>query len=1065
MVIGSGPIVIGQAAEFDYAGTQACLALREEGYEVILCNSNPATIMTDTVIADKVYMEPLTLEYLARIIRYDRPDAIIPGLGGQTGLNLAMQLEEKGVLRECRVELLGTKGESIRQAEDRELFKELCESLGEPVLPSVVCESEEEGWKAAREIGFPLVLRPAFTLGGTGGGFADNEEEFRLKIRHALEVSPVHQVLVEKSVKGYKEIEYEVMRDANDTAITICNMENMDPVGIHTGDSIVVCPSQTLTNKEYHMLRDSALRVICALKIEGGCNVQFALDPHSMQYYLIEVNPRVSRSSALASKASGYPIARVSAKIAVGMTLDEIQLANTPAAFEPALDYIVSKMPRFPFDKFITADNHLGTQMKATGEVMSIGRTFEESILKAVRSLEAGADHLWMAKFDEWTEEQLLDYCSELRDDRIFGMMQLLRLGTEVDRIAKVTQIDRFFISKLLRIAEMEKQLQLHPMEEYILYEAKTLGFGDKAIARLWNCSEDEVYILRRREQIRPVYKMIDSCAAEFDSYIPYFYSTYEGENESETDRTDRQKIIVLGSGPIRIGQGIEFDYSSVHAVKTIREAGFEAIIINNNPETVSTDYTTADKLYFEPLTVEDVCNIIDLEKPLGVITSLGGQTAVNLAEPLAERGIPLIGTDNAAIDRAENRRLFEKLLENLGVPQPEGEAVTSVEAGVEAAERIGYPVLVRPSFVLGGRAMQIVRDEAGLRHYMQYAVAVNETAPVLVDHYIQGKELEVDAVCDGEDVFVPGIMELVERTGVHSGDSISVFPTFSISETVKERILDYTVRLGKGIGIRGLYNIQFIVDSREEVYIIEVNPRASRTVPFLSKATGYCLADIATEVMLGRSLKEQGLTRSNPQITWMPGGVCPVHRGRWYVKAPAFSFAKLSGMDTYLSPEMKSTGEAIGYDAGLNRALYKAMQASGMRMRPYGTVFAMIDDKDKEEALPLIRRFYDLGFNIEATEGTACFLKNHGIRTHICRRVSDGSTEILDEIRQGYITYVINTRDIRSEALGSDGRVIRQCAVENNVTMMTSLDTVRVLLDALDEITFTVSTVDADAV
>ncbi len=1063
MVIGSGPIVIGQAAEFDYAGTQACLALREEGYEVILCNSNPATIMTDTVIADKVYMEPLTLEYLARIIRYERPDAIIPGLGGQTGLNLAMQLEKKGVLRECRAELLGTTGESIERAEDRELFKELCESLGEPVLPSVVCETEEEGFAAARQIGYPLVLRPAFTLGGTGGGFAENEEEFRIKIRHALEVSPVHQVLVEKSVKGYKEIEYEVMRDANDTAITICNMENLDPVGIHTGDSIVVCPSQTLTNKEYHMLRDSALKVIRALQIEGGCNVQFALDPQSMQYYLIEVNPRVSRSSALASKASGYPIARVSAKIAIGMRLDEIRLANTPASFEPALDYVVTKMPRFPFDKFITADNHLGTQMKATGEVMSVGRTFEESLLKAVRSLEAGADYLWMEKFDDLSSEELLVYCSELRDDRIYGIMELLRRGTGVEETASATKIDRFFVDKLGKIAAAEADLKADPMNPEVLREAKRIGFGDKAVGRLWHCSEDEVFALRRRENIFPVYKMIDSCAAEFDSYIPYFYSTYEQENEADPDRSGKEKIIVLGSGPIRIGQGIEFDYSSVHAVKTIREAGYEAIIINNNPETVSTDYTTADKLYFEPLTTEDVCNIIALEKPLGVIASLGGQTAVNLAEPLTRRGITLIGTDNEAIDRAENRKLFEKLLEDLQIPQPKGQAVTSVEEGVLVAERIGYPMLVRPSFVLGGRAMQIVRDEAGLRRYMQYAVAVNEEEPVLVDQYIQGKELEVDAVCDGTDVFVPGIMELVERTGVHSGDSISVFPTFSISEKVRASILDYTVRLGKGIGIRGLYNIQFIVDEKEDVYIIEVNPRASRTVPFLSKATGYCLADIAVLVMLGKSLKAQGLTEDNRTITWYPGGICPVHTGRWYVKAPSFSFAKLSGMDTYLSPEMKSTGEAIGYDQQLNRALYKAMQASGMRMRSYGTVFAMIDEKDREEALPLIRRFYDLGFNIEADKETAQYLKDRDIRTHICRLPSEGSSEIQEEIRQGYITYVMNTRDIRSEALGSDGRVIRQCAVENTVTTMTSLDTVRVLLDALDEITFRVSTVDAD--
>ncbi len=1050
MVIGSGPIVIGQAAEFDYAGTQACLALREEGYEVVLCNSNPATIMTDTVIADKVYMEPLTLEYLARIIRHERPDAIIPSLGGQTGLNLAMQLEKKGVLRECQAELLGTKAESIDQAEDRERFKELCESLGEPILPSIVATTKEEAMMAARTIGFPLVLRPAFTLGGSGGGFADNEEEFRLKIAHALEVSPVHQVLVEKSVKGYKEIEYEVMRDANDTAITICNMENLDPVGIHTGDSIVVCPSQTLTNKEYHMLRDSALKIIRALKIEGGCNVQFALDTKSMQYYVIEVNPRVSRSSALASKASGYPIARVSAKIAVGMHLHEIPLANTPASFEPALDYVVCKMPRFPFDKFITADNHLGTQMKATGEVMSVGRTLEESLLKAIRSLESGSGHLYLSKFDQFSREELLSYIGELRDDRIYAIAVLLRMGVSVEEIAGQSQIDRFFISKLRNIVEMEEELRAHKGSREVLLCAKKMGFSDPVIAQLWDMTEEEVYALRLKENIRPVYKMIDSCAGEFDSYIPYFYATYETENESIV--SDRKKIIVLGSGPIRIGQGIEFDYSSVHAVKTIREAGYEAIIINNNPETVSTDYTTADKLYFEPLSVEDVLGIVEMEKPLGVIASLGGQTAINLAAPLSKRGVNIIGTDQEAIARAENRDLFEKLLHELAIPQPKGEAVTSIEGGVRAAERIGYPVLVRPSFVLGGRAMQIVTDEEQLRRYLEAAVHVNEDEPVLVDRYIQGKELEVDAVCDGTDVFVPGIMELVERTGVHSGDSISVFPTFSISEKVKETILDYTVKLGKGIGIRGLFNIQFIVDAQDEVFIIEVNPRASRTVPFLSKATGYCLADIAALIMLGKSLKEQGLA-----------GKKPVSGTRWYVKAPAFSFAKLSGMDTYLSPEMKSTGEAIGYDSRLNRALFKAMQAAGMRMRSYGTLFAKIDKEDQAEALPLIRRFYDLGFNIEATKGTAAFLKEQGIRTHVCKGIDEGSDEILEQLRQGYITYVIHLRDVRREDLGSEGRKIRQCAVENNVTVMTSLDTVRVLLDSLDEITFKVSTVDAD--
>ena len=1049
LVIGSGPIVIGQAAEFDYAGTQACLALKEEGYQVILCNSNPATIMTDPSIADKVYMEPLTLEYMAKIVRFERPDAIIPGIGGQTGLNLAMQLEKKGVLRECRVELLGTPSKSIEQAEDRELFKELCESLGEPVLPSMIASSMEEGLHAAQEIGYPVVLRPAFTLGGTGGGFADNEEEFREIMKNALVLSPVHQVLVEKSIKGYKEIEYEVMRDANDTAIAICNMENLDPVGIHTGDSIVVCPSQTLTNKEYHMLRDSALKIIRALKIQGGCNVQFALDPKSFQYYLIEVNPRVSRSSALASKASGYPIARVSAKICVGMHLDEIALANTPASFEPALDYVVTKMPRFPFDKFSDANNRLGTQMKATGETMSVGRTFEESLLKGIRSLEIGVYHLHMEKFDDWSEEELLSYIAIGTDDRIYAIAQLLRLGISVEEIARTSQIDAFFVRKMRNIVEMEDQVSRHPMDSSILFAAKKMGFSDRAVARLWHTTQSRVYALRKDRNIRPGYRMIDSCAVEFDSYIPYFYSTYETENESVV--SDKKKVIVLGSGPIRIGQGVEFDYSTVHAIQTIKNAGYEAIIINNNPETVSTDYTTSDKLYFEPLTVEDVMNIVTLEQPEGVIASLGGQTAINLAQPLADLGVKIIGTDCAAIEKAENRDAFEKLLAQLQIPQPRGKAVTKIEDGVETAKEIGYPVLVRPSFVLGGRAMQIVANEDQLRHYLHTAVEIDADKPVLVDKYIRGKEVEIDAICDGENVFVPGIMELVERTGVHSGDSISVYPSFSISNKVKGIILQYARKLGPAIGIKGLFNIQFIVDEKDAVYIIEVNPRSSRTVPFLSKATGYPLADIATLVALGHSLKDQGIEELYPD-----------EKKRYYAKAPAFSFAKLRGLDAYLSPEMKSTGEAIGYDRSLTRALYKALQASGMNLQNYGTVFATISDEDKEEALPLLRRFYELGFNISATKGTADFLKEHGIKTRVKAKVDDGSTEILDAIRSGYVTYVINTMDVRCEDVHSGSSQIRRCAVENGVTMLTALDTVRVLLDVLEEITLGISTIDA---
>ncbi|MBR1958445.1 MAG: carbamoyl-phosphate synthase large subunit [Tidjanibacter sp.] len=1050
MVIGSGPIVVGQAAEFDYAGTQACMALKEEGYEVVLVNSNPATIMTDTNIADKVYMEPLTLEYVAKIVRYERPDAIVPGLGGQTGLNLAVQLAKKGVLEECQVEILGTSFESIEMAEDRELFKELCERIGEPVLPSDVTESIEGGVAIAARIGYPVILRPAFTLGGTGGGFADNEEELRELMRTALDLSPVHQVLVEKSIKGYKEIEFEVMRDANDTAIAICSMENVDPVGVHTGDSIVVAPAQTLTDKEYQLLRGSALKLIRALKIEGGCNVQFALDPHSFEYYLIEVNPRVSRSSALASKASGFPIARVSAKIAIGMHLDEIQIANTPASFEPSIDYVVTKVARFPFDKFADASNELGTQMKATGEVMSIGRTMEESLLKAVRSLETGVCHIHHKKFDSTPTADILEYIRKATDDRLYAIAELIRRGVDPGLVYDRTKIDMFFLEKIKNIVEAEPRVKAAPMNVEVLRDAKRMGFGDKYIAQLWGTTEAEVFLMRKRENILPVYKMIDTCAGEFDAYVPYFYSTYEKENESRV--SDKKKIVVLGSGPIRIGQGVEFDYSTVHAIWTIRQAGYEAIIINNNPETVSTDYTTSDKLYFEPLTVEDVMNVLTLEKPDGVIVSLGGQTAINLAEPLAALGAPIIGTGIEAIRNAEDRGCFEAIMTKLQIPQPMAEAVTDIEAGVRAANRIGYPVLVRPSYVLGGRAMQIVSNEEALRRYLQTAVEVNVDQPVLVDKYIMGKELEVDAVCDGTDVFVPGIMEHVEHTGIHSGDSISVYPTFSVSPKVKKDILDYTVRLGVEIGIVGLYNIQFIVDEKEDVYVIEVNPRSSRTVPFLSKATGVPLADIATMVMLGVSLKAQGINQLYPE-----------EKKRWFVKTPAFSFAKLRGMDSYLSPEMKSTGEAIGYDKSLNRALYKSLQASGLNVENYGTIFVTIANADQQRALPLVRRFYNLGFNIEATRGTALFLREHGIKTRMRRKLSEGSTEIIDSLRQGHVNYVINTMALDKHSAHRDGYQIRRAAVENNISLFTSLETVGVLLNVLEEITMSVSTIDAE--
>jgi len=1050
LVIGSGPIVIGQAAEFDYAGTQACIALKEEGYEVILVNSNPATIMTDTQMADKVYMEPLTLEYVAKIIRYERPDALVPGLGGQTGLNLAVQLAKKGVLEECGVEILGTSFQGIEKAEDRELFKELCLSIDEPVIPSEITYSVEEAVAAAERIGYPVILRPAFTLGGTGGGFAYNEEELRDMMRNALALSPVGEVLVEKSIKGYKEIEFEVMRDRNDTAIAICSMENIDPVGIHTGDSMVVAPALTLTDKEYQMLRCSALKLIRALKIEGGCNVQFALDPLSFKYYIIEVNPRVSRSSALASKASGFPIARVTAKIAVGLTLDEITVAGAPACCEPAIDYVVAKVARFPFDKFSEASNELGTQMKATGEVMSIGRTLEESILKAMRSLESGCCHIHKKKFDDWSEEKLLDYISTPTDDRIHAIAQLLRLRIDLSRIYDRTKIDWLFLEKIYNIVRMERRVKAAPGDAEILREAKRMGFGDRFIGQLWGKTEADIIRFRFEHGIVPVYKMIDSCAAEHDTYVPYFYSTYEQENESV--RSERKKILVLGSGPIRIGQGVEFDYSTVHAIWAIREAGYEAIIINNNPETVSTDYTVSDKLYFEPLTTEDVMNVISLERPDGVIVSLGGQTAINLAGPLSEFDVPLIGTGLEAIDNAEDRKLFEEIMRRTGIRQPKAHAVTNVEDGVKAAEDIGYPVLVRPSFVLGGRAMMIVGNEDTLRHYLHNAVEINENSPVLVDKYIQGKETEVDAICDGTDVFIPAIMEHVERTGIHSGDSISVYPSFSLNPKVKQEIIDDTVKLGKAIGIVGLFNIQFIVDSDENVYMIEVNPRSSRTVPFISKSTGIPMAKIATRVMLGHSLKEQGITE-----VYFP------ERKRHFVKTPAFSFGKIKGIDTYLSPEMKSTGEAIGYDDSLNRALYKSLQASGMDIKSYGTVFATIADKDKEDALPLIRRFYNLGFNIEATKGTAAFLKEHGIRTKMLRKLGEGSDEIYQAIRKGHVKYVINTIDLNQKSSHLDGYGIRRCAVENNVTIFTALETVRVLLDVLEEITLGISTIDEE--
>ena len=1047
LVIGSGPIVIGQAAEFDYSGTQACTALKEEGYNVILANSNPATIMTDTHMANKVYMEPLTLEYIAKIIRMERPDALIPNLGGQTALNLAMQLHKKGVLEECSVEILGTRFDSIDRAEDRELFKNLCIAIGEPVLESYTANTVEQCIQYAQQIGFPVILRPAFTLGGTGGGFADNMDELIETAKNALQISPVTQVLVEKSIKGYKEIEFEVMRDKNDTAIAICSMENIDPIGVHTGDSMVVAPAQTLTNKEVEMLRTSALKIIRELGIEGGCNVQFALDPHSFTYYLIEVNPRVSRSSALASKATGYPIARVSAKIACGYTLDEIDVGAQKASCEPAIDYIVAKVARFPFDKFANANRTLGTQMKATGEVMAIGRTFEQALLKSVRGLEVGACHPHLEKYDGADTQQMLNDIKNATDERLFVIAELLRRGVSAQDICRQTKIDLFFIDKIKNIVDFEKTIKANVGDEAVLREAKIIGIADKYIGQCWGKDETEIYKMRKAMGLTAVYKRIDTCAGLLPSDVQYYYASFSGRNESIV--SGKKSVLVLGSGPIRIGQGVEFDYSTVHAIWAIREAGYEAIIINCNPETVSTDHTTSDKLYFEPLTVEDVMAVYDHEKPMGVMVSLGGQTAINLADKLEALGANILGTGVEAIARAENRDIFEKALKKLNIPQPNGKAVTNVRDGLAAAAEIGYPVLVRPSYVLGGRAMQIVAGDEQLRRYLTEAVQIDEKQPVLVDKYIIGKELEVDAICDGERVLIPGIMEHVERTGIHSGDSISVYPTFSVNDAVRATLVDYTTKLGLGLGIKGLYNIQFIVDKNNDVYIIEVNPRSSRTVPFISKATGIPLANIATKVALGSSLKAQGYE----------GGLAKSMK-RWYVKVPVFSFNKLMGLDAFLSPEMKSTGEAIGYDVTLNRALYKALKASGARIENYGTVFVTIANEDKDAALELIRRFYNLGFNIEATSGTATMLKQNGIKTRVRKKISAGSNEILEMLRQGHVAYVINTLGTKSDTT-TDGFLIRRSAIEHGVTMFTSLDTVRVLLDVLEELTLGIATID----
>ncbi|AUB52593.1 carbamoyl-phosphate synthase large subunit [Enterococcus mundtii] len=1046
MVIGSGPIIIGQAAEFDYAGTQACLALKEEGYEVVLVNSNPATIMTDKEIADQVYLEPITLEFVSRILRKERPDAILPTLGGQTGLNMAMELAESGILDELGIELLGTKLSAIDQAEDRDLFKKLMEELNQPIPESEIVTTVEEAVAFANKIGYPIIVRPAFTLGGTGGGMCENEAELRQIAENGLSLSPVTQCLIERSIAGFKEIEYEVMRDSADNAIVVCNMENFDPVGIHTGDSIVFAPSQTLADHEYQMLRDASLSIIRALKIEGGCNVQLALDPHSFNYYVIEVNPRVSRSSALASKATGYPIAKLAAKIALGLTLDEMKnpvTGTTFAEFEPALDYVVAKIPRWPFDKFENGERVLGTQMKATGEVMAIGRNIEESLLKAVRSLEIGAHHLELPELKTVSEERLMEKIVRAQDDRLFYLAEAIRRGYPIQELADLTKIDLFFLDKLLHIVELEAELSEQPNQLDLLLTVKQNGFTDRKIAELWKTTTEAIRQLRTEKNIQPVYKMVDTCAAEFESHTPYFYSTYEIENESH--RSEKPSVLVLGSGPIRIGQGVEFDYATVHSVKAIQQAGYEAIIMNSNPETVSTDFSISDKLYFEPLTFEDVMNVIELEQPIGVIVQFGGQTAINLAEPLAKAGVKILGTTIEDLDRAENRDLFEQALQELGVPQPLGDTATSKEEAVAVANKIGYPVLVRPSYVLGGRAMEIVENQRDLEDYMEHAVKASPEHPVLVDRYLIGSECEVDAICDGETVLIPGIMEHIERAGVHSGDSMAVYPPQALSEEIKQTIEDYTIRLARGLNCIGMMNIQFVIHDNQ-VYVIEVNPRASRTVPFLSKVTNIPMAQIATKAILGEKLKDLGYE----------DGLYP-ETANVHVKAPVFSFTKLHKVDTYLGPEMKSTGEVMGSDQNLDKALYKAFEASGLRLPDYGAVLFTIADETKEEALGLAKRFAEIGYSLLATKNTAAFFEQHGLVVTPVAKISEETKEknVVDLIRAGKAQVVVNTIDKDRGNASKDGFIIRREAVEHGTPLFTSLDTADAIVRVMESRAF----------
>ena len=1048
MVVGSGPIVIGQAAEFDYAGTQACRALREEGIEVVLINSNPATIMTDPDMAERIYVEPLTLEFAAKIVEQERPDGLIGTLGGQTGLNLATQLAKAGVLERFGVELLGTPLDAIERAEDRERFKETMQAIGEPIPESAIVNSVEEARAFASGLGYPVIVRPAYTLGGTGGGIVWNEEQLRDVCTRGLKMSMIHQALIEQCVIGWKEVEYEVMRDAADTCITICSMENFDPMGVHTGDSIVVAPTQTLGDQEYQMLRSASLKIIRALGIEGGCNIQFGLDPESYQYVVIEVNPRVSRSSALASKATGYPIARVAAKIAVGLRLDEIPNAvtqKTLACFEPTLDYIVVKIPRWPFDKFQTADRSVGTQMKATGEIMAIARTFEAALMKGIRSLEIGAFGLRAKNSAQWGAMEIEEGLRNPTDERLFIIAEAFRRGMMVREVAKLSRIDPWFLTKVKKLVDLEMELHdggAEGLTDELLRRVKITGFSDHEIADLVGMPEPKLRARRRGLGLIPSYKIVDTCAAEFEAVTPYYYSCYESEDE--VTRSEQKRVIVIGAGPIRIGQGIEFDYCTVHTVWALREEGYQSIIINNNPETVSTDFDTSDKLYFEPLTEEDVLNIIAREDPEGVVVQFGGQTAINLAGVLHANGVKLLGTSFDGIDLAEDRDRFERLLNDLGIPKPPGRGVTSVAQAAQTAKEVGYPVLVRPSYVLGGRGMEICYSEEELRSYMRLAAEVSPRHPILVDKYIAGstagggKEIEVDLICDGEEALIPAIMEHIERAGVHSGDSMAVCPPVNLSQSVMDRVVDYSTRIALALGTKGLMNVQFVLDSDDTLYVLEVNPRASRTVPYLSKITGLPMVNVATKCMLGRKLRELGYT---------PG----LHPARPYyaVKAPVFSFSKLTQVDTTLGPEMKSTGEIMGVDPEYPKALYKALVAAGVEVPDEGTLLATIADRDKAEGGELIRAFAELGFRVYATTGTHAYLQGLGVNSIPVKKIHEGSPNIADLIRSGEIDLVINTLspDRNPER---EGARIRRATVEHNIPCLTSLDTAGALLLAL---------------